>query len=95
MSVLTAGGWGIATQSERSISAAGLACLIKGQVPREHDARPVDGSPEMTPNCDAMISKAKATAREPIRTPRHSCGGVSVWHNKDELPQHLSKGDHS
>src|SRR6266852_7110663 len=26
-----------------------------------------------------MISKAKATAREPIRTPHHGCGGVSDY----------------
>jgi len=32
---------------ERSISAVGLACLVKGEVPQEHEARPVDGLPEL------------------------------------------------
>ena len=46
MSVLTAGVMGAETGLERSTSAAGLACLINGQVPREREARPVDGPPE-------------------------------------------------
>jgi len=50
-------------------SAAGLASLVTGEVPQELYARPVDGPPEMAPNCEALISKAKATERELIRTP--------------------------
>ena len=50
-------------------SAAGLASLVTGEVPQEFYARPVDGPPEMAPNCEALISKAKATERELIRTP--------------------------
>jgi len=38
----------------------------------------VDGPPEMALNCEALISKAKATAREPIRTPVHLWRGVSA-----------------
>src|SRR6266851_2485392 len=59
-------------------SAAGLASLVTAQVPQELYARPVDGPPETAPNCEALTPKAKATAGEPIRTPRHVCGGVSV-----------------
>ena len=60
-------------------SAEGLASLVKGEVPQEHTARPVDGPPEMALNCEALILKAKATAREPIRTPRLLSGGVSEY----------------
>ena len=35
--------------------------------------------PETTPNCDAMISKAKATAREPIRTLVIHAGESQYW----------------
>ena len=42
---------------------------MKGVVPLEHEALPTDGPPETAPNCEAMISKAKASARERIRTP--------------------------
>src|SRR6266851_2164131 len=49
-------------------SAAGLASLVTGEVPQELYARPVDGPPETAPNCEALISKAKASERELIRT---------------------------
>ena len=57
MCVQTVDGWGIETKWERSISAEGLACLIKGQVPQEHEARPVDGPPELALNCEAELLK--------------------------------------
>ena len=63
-------------------SVEGLACMVIVQVPREHDTRPVDGLPASALSCEALISKAKATAREPIRTPLHSCGGevsLELW----------------
>ena len=50
--------------------------MVTVQVPQEHEARPVDGLPELAPNCEALILKAKATEREPIRTLRLSSGGV-------------------
>ncbi len=42
------------------------------------EARPVDGPPETAPNCEAMISKAKAIARELSRSPAPLGRGVSV-----------------
>jgi putative transposase len=42
------------------------------------EARPVDGPPETAPNCEAMISKAKAIAREPSRSSAPLGRGVSV-----------------
>ncbi len=49
--------------------------MVTVQVPQELYARPVDGLPDTALSCEALISKAKATEREPIRTPQHSCGG--------------------
>jgi hypothetical protein len=46
MSVLSADGGDIEIRSGRSISAEGLAFLVTGEVPQEHEARPVDGCPE-------------------------------------------------
>jgi len=50
--------------------------MVTVQVPQEHEARPVDGLPELAPNCEALISKLKRIEREPIRTPRLLSGGV-------------------
>ena len=47
MSVLTVDGEGIGTPWGLSTSVEGLASLIKGEVPQEHEARPVDGLPEL------------------------------------------------
>src|SRR5258708_21560976 len=49
-------------------SAAGLASQVIGEVPQELYARPVDGPPETALNYGALISKAKATEKEMIRT---------------------------
>src|SRR5712691_10352110 len=87
MCVLTADGWDTATKWEQSTSAAGLACLIKGQVPQEHEARPVDAPPELAPNCEAMISKRKRIERERIRTPRLLSGGVLRSQRSDRLTE--------
>src|SRR5947209_3278355 len=78
-------GWVIVMASEQSTSVEGLACLVKGQVPQEHEARPVDGPPETALNCEALISKRKRSEREPIRTPAHLWRGVSVQHIKHAL----------
>src|SRR5258708_17373999 len=70
-------------------SAAGLASLVTGEVPQELYARPVDGPPETALNCGALISKAKATEKQLIRT--------LVIHNKGSQSQtgpvpHINSG---
>src|SRR5258708_39628749 len=63
------------TRGACPLAVEGLACLVIGQVPQDLYDRPVDGLPDSTLSCAALIPKAKATAGEPSRTSLHLCRG--------------------